>query len=71
MPPRKKNTALPPHVTSHYDGHCVITPINSADVPTLASLLLAAADHPDQVRTVTGPTGWVVPPSVATAAGLG
>ncbi|AJE32522.1 hypothetical protein B842_03345 [Corynebacterium humireducens NBRC 106098 = DSM 45392] len=60
----------PGHVTSVDGDTVIITPIDPADTPVLARRLLDAADDPAQVATVTSPSGWRVPASVATTAGL-
>lgn len=60
----------PAHVTTVTADTAHITPVDLADTPALAQLLLDAADHPSQVSTTTMPYGWLVPVSVAKAAGL-
>ena len=66
-----RKSAPPAHVSiDRGDGTTAITPVDLADSSALAGLLLAAAPDPSDVKTTTGPHGWVVPTTVAKKAGL-
>lgn len=75
MATKKTTTARkatpPAHVSiDRGDGTTAITPVNVSDTSVLAGRLLAAAPVPSDVKTTTGPHGWVVPTAVAKKAGL-
>lgn len=69
-PSTDEDDSVPAHVTALADGVATITAVNLGDSPEIARLLLASAEFPAQVRTVTAPHGWVVPEPVAKKTGL-
>lgn len=69
-PSADEDGSVPANFIALADGVATITPVNPADIPALARLLLDAADNPAQVQTTTGPDGWKTPESVAKKAGL-
>lgn len=58
-------------VTELPDDLVHVQPVNRADTPAVAALLLQHTEQPGAVRTVTAPEGWLVPAKVAKSAGVG
>lgn len=58
-------------VTELPDGLVHVQPVNRADTPAVAALLLQHTEQPGAVRTVTAPEGWLVPAKAAKSAGVG
>lgn len=52
------------------DGNVLVYPEDVRDTADIASRLLDAADNPIDVRTVTGPPGWLVDGAIAEKAGF-
>lgn len=51
-------------------GKVFVYPEDVRDTADIASRLLDAADNPIEVRTVTGPPGWLVDGKLAETAGF-
>ncbi|MDO5730790.1 hypothetical protein [Corynebacterium sphenisci] len=68
---RSKKPSAPAHVTTVTGDTAHITPVDPADTPVIARLLLDAAGSPADVATTTGPAGWRVPAALARKTGLG
>lgn len=69
-PTRSAARKVPPTVVTLVGGLVHISPVDTGDTATIAGLLLDAASDAAQVRTTTGPTGWLVPYEVAAAIGV-
>lgn len=66
----KKKPTLPKHVAVEGDdGTVTIHPVDPGDTRDIALVLLGAAGNPTEVRTISSPTGFIVPSAVAKKAG--
>lgn len=52
------------------EGNVLVYPEDARDTADIATRLLDAADNPIEVRTVTGPPGWLVDATIANNAGF-
>ena len=52
------------------EGKVFVYPEDVRDTADIATRLLDAADNPIEVRTVTGPPGWLVDATIANNAGF-
>ena len=52
------------------EGKVFVYPEDVRDTADIATRLLDAADNPIEVRTVTGPPGWLVDGAIAEKAGF-
>lgn len=52
------------------EGNVLVYPEDVRDTADIATRLLDAADNPIEVRTVTGPPGWLVDGDIADKAGF-
>lgn len=52
------------------EGNVLVYPEDVRDTADIATRLLDAADNPIDVRTVTGPPGWLVDGAIAEKAGF-
>lgn len=68
--PVSRRAAPKTRVEQANEGKVFVYPEDVRDTADIATRLLDAADNPIEVRTVTGPPGWLVDATIANNAGF-
>ncbi len=68
--PVSRRAAPKTRIEQANEGKVFVYPEDVRDTADIATRLLDAADNPIEVRTVTGPPGWLVDGDIADKAGF-